>query len=105
MSDKLGIVTFEPENKSAFMGFGMSYNKDYSEETAREIDMEVKRIIDESYVKTKEILVKKKQVLIKLAKKLMEKEIIVEEELKCFLDNEKLEKDEKEGKADATKLN
>ena len=111
MSDKLGIVTFEPENKSAFMGFGVSYNKDYSEETAREIDIEVKRIIDESYVTTKEILEKKKQILIKLARKLMEKEVIDEEELKRFLDNEKLkkdekdEKDEKEGEADATRLN
>ncbi|MCP4266395.1 MAG: ATP-dependent metallopeptidase FtsH/Yme1/Tma family protein [Candidatus Brocadiaceae bacterium] len=105
MSEKLGIVTFEPENKSAFMGFGMSYNKDYSEETAREIDIEVKRIIDESYVTTKEILEKKKQILIRLAKKLMEKEVIDEDELKCFLDNEKLKNDEKEGKADATKLN
>jgi len=105
MSDKLGIVTFEPENKSAFMGFGVSYNKDYSEETAREIDIEVKRIIDETYVNTKEILEKKKRILIKLAKKLMEKEVINEEELKHFLDNEKLENDEKEGKTDATKLN
>jgi cell division protease FtsH len=105
MSDKLGIVTFEPENKSAFMGFGVSNNKDYSEETAREIDIEVKRIIDEAYLTTKELLAKKKQILIKLAKKLMEKEVINEEELKCFLDNEKLEKDEKDGKADATKLN
>ncbi|MHC4454508.1 MAG: ATP-dependent zinc metalloprotease FtsH, partial [Planctomycetota bacterium] len=105
MSDKLGIVTFEPENKSAYMGFGVSYNKNYSEETAREIDIEVKRIIDETYVNTKEILEKKKRILIKLAKKLMEKEIINEEELKHFLDNEKLENDEKEGKTDATKLN
>jgi len=105
MSEKLGLVTFEPENKSAFMGFGVSYNKDYSEETAREIDIEVKRIIDEVYVATKELLEKKKQILIELAKKLMEKEVIDEEELKCFLDNGKLKKDEKDGKTDATKLN
>jgi cell division protease FtsH len=105
MSEKLGLVTFEPENKSAFMGFGVSYNKDYSEETAREIDIEVKRIIDEVYVATKELLEKKKQILIELAKKLMEKEVIDEEELKCFLDNGKLKKDEKDGKTDATKPN
>ncbi len=102
MSDKLGIVTFEPENKSAFLGFGMNYSKDYSEETAREIDIEVKRIIDESYVATKKILGKKKQVLINLAKMLMEKEVIDEGELKCFLDNEK---QKKEGKADAAEHN
>ncbi len=54
---------------------------------------------------TRELLEKKKQMLIKLAKKLMEKEVINEEELKYFLDNGKLEEDEKEGKTDATKRN
>ena len=60
MSDKLGIVTFEPENKSAYLGFSMGGTKEYSEETAREIDVEVKRIIDETYTKTRKILEKQK---------------------------------------------
>ena len=99
MSDKMGIVTFEPENKSAFLGFGMGGNKEYSEETAREIDIEVKRIIDDTYIKTKEILENKKPMLIKLAKILMENEVIEEDELSKFLDNEK------EGKIDETNVN
>ncbi len=98
MSDKLGIVTFEPENKS-FLGYGMSTGKEYSEETAREIDIEVKKLIDDTYTKTKEILENKKPMLIKLAKILMENEVIEEEELRKFLD------DEKEGNIDETNGN
>ncbi|GAX60335.1 ATP-dependent metalloprotease FtsH [Candidatus Scalindua japonica] len=99
MSDKIGIVTFEPENKSAYLGFGMGGNKEYSEETARDIDIEVKRIIDDTYVKTKKILENKKPMLIRLAKILIENEVIEEDELKKFLDSEK------EGKTDETNVN
>lgn len=99
MSEKLGIVTFEPENKPAFLGFGMGYNKEYSEETAREIDIEVKKIIDDVYVKTREILEKQKPKLIKLSKMLMEKEVLEGEELKKVLN------DEIEEKPDAAKVN
>ena len=99
MSDKLGIVTFEPENKSAFMGWGMGSNKDYSEETARDIDIEVKKIIDDAYAKTREMLEKQKPMLIKLSKILMEKEVIEEEELKKILS------DGIEEKTDATRVN
>ena len=99
MSDKLGIVTFEPENKPAFLGWGMGSGKEYSEETAREIDIEVKKIIDDSYAKTRELLEKQKPLLIKLSKILMEKEVIDEEELKKILN------DEIEEKTDATRVN
>ena len=77
----------------------MSTGKEYSEETAREIDIEVKKIIDDTYTKAKEILENKKPMLIKLAKILMEKEVIEEEELRKFLD------DEKERKIDETNDN
>jgi len=99
MSDKLGIVTFEPENKSAFMGWGMGSNREYSEETARDIDIEVKKIIDDTYAKTREILEKQKPMLIKLSKILMEKEVIEEEELKKILN------DGIEERTDATRVN
>jgi cell division protease FtsH len=92
MSDKLGIVTFEPENKPAFLGWGMGSNREYSEETAREIDIEVKKIIDDVYVKTRELLEKQKPMLIKLSKMLMEKEVIEGEELRKILNDEVEEK-------------
>lgn len=99
MSDKLGIVTFELENKPAFMGWGMGSNREYSEETAREIDIEVKKIVDDVYAKTREMLEKQKPMLIKLSKILMEKEVIEEEELKKILN------DEIEERTDATRVN
>ena len=99
MSDKLGIVTFEPENKPAYLGWGMGSSKEYSEETAREIDIEVKKIIDDTYARTRELLEEQKPMLIKLSKILMEKEVIDEEELKKILN------DEIEEKADATRVN
>ncbi len=99
MSDKLGIVTFEPENKSAFMGWGMGSNREYSEETARDIDIEVKKIIDDTYAKTRGMLEKQKPMLIKLSKILMEKEVIEEEELKKILN------DGIEERTDATRVN
>ncbi len=100
MSEKLGIVTFEPENKSTFLGFGMSANKEYSEDTAREIDIEVKRIVDDTYAKTREILESRKPTLIKLAKVLIEKEVIEGDELNAFLDNEKKGETRDNGEAD-----
>ena len=99
MSDKLGIVTFEPENKPAYLGWGMGSSKEYSEETAREIDIEVKKIIDDVYATTRELLEEQKPMLIKLSKILMEKEVIDEEELKKILN------DEIEEKTDATRVN
>ncbi len=99
MSEKLGVITFEPENKPAFLGWGMGSNREYSEETAREIDMEVKKIIDDVYAKTREILEEQKPMLIKLSMILMEKEVIEGEELKKILNGEL------EEKTDATRVN
>ena len=77
----------------------MGSSKDYSEETARDIDIEVKKIIDDTYAKTREMLEKQKPMLIKLSKILMEKEVIEEEELKKILS------DGIEEKTDATRAN
>jgi hypothetical protein len=68
MSEKLGYVMFEGERKPLFLdmnpGFGA---KDYSEETAREIDNEVKRITDESYRKVKSMLTERRGLLERVA--------------------------------------
>jgi cell division protease FtsH len=86
MSEKLGYITFEGERKPLFLdinpGFGA---KDYSEETAREIDSEVKRIIDESYKKVKSMLVDRRALLERVAHTLLEKESIDGEELRSII--------------------
>ncbi|MBA5868263.1 MAG: ATP-dependent zinc metalloprotease FtsH [Nitrospira sp. CR1.3] len=88
MSDKLGTITLEREGQSQFIQMqGMPHEKgDYSEETAREIDCEVRRIIDEQYERVKRLLGERQQALIKGASLLLEREVITGAELKAILD-------------------
>ncbi|HEX4122342.1 MAG TPA: ATP-dependent zinc metalloprotease FtsH [Verrucomicrobiae bacterium] len=56
MSDKLGMVQYGNDHDQVFMGRDMVQRKDYSEFTAQEIDTEVKRIINESYDRSKKLI-------------------------------------------------
>ncbi len=87
MSEKLGHMTFEHNRKPLFLdiapGFGTS--KDYSEETAREIDNEVRDIVEHCYVKVKSTLTEKSGLLELVARTLLEKESIDGDELRTIL--------------------
>ncbi len=82
---KLGYVTFEKEKRPLFIQSPFPSSKDYSEETAKEIDEEVKRIIEETYARSKEILLQNKGKLKQLADLLLEKEVVDEQDLKKIL--------------------
>lgn len=99
MSKKLGYVTFEKNRKPLFLDITPSFGgRDYSEETAREIDNEIKSIIDESYEKTKKILSDNKELLEKVAQMLLEKESIDGDELRRLIKGEGSgEKEDKRG--------
>jgi len=87
MSDKLGTITLEQERQPQFVQIQMTQEKgDYSEETAREIDCEIRRIIDEQYERVKQLLAEKKTVLQQGAKMLLEREVISGAELKAILE-------------------
>ena len=61
MSEKLGTVTLERERQPQFIQIQPSQEKgDYSEETAQEIDFEIRRIIDEQYERVKRLLGEKR---------------------------------------------
>ena len=85
MSEKLGYVTFEKEKKPLFLPSSFFSSKEYSEETARQIDAEVKKIIDETYQRVKEILTSHKDKLEELARLLLEKEVVEEADLKKII--------------------
>ena len=86
MSEKLGLMTFERERKPLFLNFDPSPgSKDYSEETAREIDNEIRKIIDQSYITVKAVLTEKKEILERVAQILLEKESIDGEALRKIL--------------------
>ena len=85
MSEKLGYVTYEKEKRPLFLQSPFPSSREYSEETAKEIDEEVKHIIDEAYTRAKRILVQNEARLKKLANLLLEKEVVEEKDLKKVL--------------------
>jgi len=85
MSEKLGYVTFEKEKKPLFLPSSLLSSREYSEETAKQIDQEVKKIVDETYQRVKDILIAKKDQLGELARLLLEKEVVEEADLKKIL--------------------
>lgn len=85
MSEKLGYVTFEKEKKPLFLPSSLFPTRDYSEETAKQIDEEVKKIVDETYLRVKEMLMAKKDKMEELARLLLEKEVVEEADLKKIL--------------------
>ena len=86
MSERLGHITFEPERKPLFLEISPGAgSRDYSEATAREIDDEVRRIVEECYGKVKGILSEKKMLLQNVARVLLEKETIEGEELRALI--------------------
>ena len=87
MSDKLGLVAHRESRQQPFLGVPNG-EKLYSEDTARRIDGEVARIIDESYSRAKEVLVDRREVLEKVVEVLFEKEIMEGEELRHLLNGE-----------------
>jgi cell division protease FtsH len=86
MSQKLGYVTFEKEKQPLFLPSSMFPSREYSEDTAKQIDEEVKKIVDETYLRVKEILTAKKDKLGELARLLLEKEVVEEADLKKILE-------------------
>jgi len=82
MSETLGYVTFEKEKQPLFLPSSFLSSKEYSEDTARQIDAEVKKIIDETYDRVKGILTSQKDKLKELAQLLLEKEVVEEADLK-----------------------
>src|SRR5512136_2935387 len=85
MSEKLGYVTFEKVKRPLFLPSFFLISKEFGEDTARLIDAEVKKIIDETYQRVKEILTSKREKLDELARLLLEKEVVEEADLKKIL--------------------
>jgi len=89
MSDKLGNVTLGRRNGLVFLGRDMMEERNYSEETARLIDEEVKQIVDDCYVKAKDLLQENIEKLKILSNALLEKEVLDAGEVKRLLGIEK----------------
>ena len=80
MSDKLGAVVYKQGEELVFLGKEMSGEKSYSEATAFAIDQEISKLISSALKKTRELLTKKIDILTKVAKTLIEKEVLEQKE-------------------------
>jgi cell division protease FtsH len=86
MSEKLGQISFERDRQPLFLQTGqLSPPGNYSEETSREIDCEVRRIIDQQHSRVRSLLNSQQDILRKAATVLLGKETITGEELKAII--------------------
>ncbi len=86
-SESIGLICYEDDEDEVFIGKDMAKTRSYSEKIANEIDEEVKRIVNECYLRAKEILNEHIGVLHKCAALLIEKERITKEEFEALFEN------------------
>jgi cell division protease FtsH len=85
MSDELGLATFEKPQPPLFLNGAVAGERPYSEETARTIDREVRKLLADAHIRVRETLSEQRAVLETLAKSLIEKEVVDREALMALL--------------------
>jgi len=81
MSDELGPMSYAKEEDHIFLGREIAQHRDYSEETARKIDAEVDKLIENAYKRAGKILRDNLDILHALSDRLLEKETVMGKEL------------------------
>jgi cell division protease FtsH len=90
MSDKLGMIAYGDNSQEVFLGHSVTQSKNVSEETARQIDTEIKAVITRAYDKARRILSENVEELHRLATGLLEYETLSGDELRTVLRGEKV---------------
>ncbi|MBR1914975.1 MAG: ATP-dependent zinc metalloprotease FtsH [Alphaproteobacteria bacterium] len=92
MSDVLGPIQYVDNSNEVFLGRSVTQNQNMSEETAKLIDAEIKRLVTEAHDEALKILKTKKKDWEKLAKALIEFETLTGDEIKAVLKGEKIDR-------------
>jgi cell division protease FtsH len=100
MSDLLGHVALGGDHEQVFLGQELTQRRQYSETTAREVDEEIRRILDEAYNKARQILQDYRQGLDRVAQVLLEKEDIPGSKVIALLGLEQAEKAEEQAESE-----
>ena len=87
---RLGPLTFGKKEEQIFLGREIAQHRDFSEETARQIDLEVRRLIDEAYQSAHSIVESHADAMHRIAAALLERETIDAEEVKMLIDGKEL---------------
>jgi len=87
---RLGPLTFGKKEEQIFLGREIAQHRDFSEETARQIDLEVRRLIDEAYQSAHTIIEANQDPMHRIAAALLERETIDAEEVKMLIEGKTL---------------
>jgi len=82
MSDSLGAVTLERDTDGIFLGKRLAKEREYSEETARQVDLDIKGFVEKAHNTAKDIIKKNKTKLDEIANALLEREVLTGEEVR-----------------------
>jgi cell division protease FtsH len=84
MSDTIGPIHFGNDNDEVFLGRDFAHTRNYGEQVADQIDMEIKRIVENAYTQAQQIIETHIEILHKLADMLLEKERVSGEEVRAM---------------------
>jgi cell division protease FtsH len=87
---RLGPLTFGKKEEQIFLGREISQHRDFSEETARQIDLEVRRLIDEAYQSAHTIVETHADAMHRISAALLERETIDAEEVRMLIEGQEL---------------
>jgi cell division protease FtsH len=85
MTDALGLATFESPRQALFLNVPSMAQREYSEETARRIDDEIRNLFEAAHARVRQTLTAKREVLTSLAKLLIEREVVNRDDLTALL--------------------
>ena len=88
MSDKLGLICYGDDDDEVFIGRDLAHTRSYSEDVAKSIDEEIRRIISECHDQAKKIILEHEDVLHKCASLLLEKEKVHRDEFEALFTTE-----------------
>ena len=87
---ELGPLTFGKKEEQIFLGREIAQHRDYSEDTAIKIDQEVRKLVSNGYSTAKQIISDNRDTLEKIAKSLIEREVLDANEIKLLVDGKEL---------------
>ena len=97
MSDKMGPLTYGAKEEQVFLGKDMSSQKNFSDQTAKLIDQEVKTLVMDGYTRATDLLKNNRDVLEKMAQALLERETLDGQDVKDIIAGKDISDDEDSG--------
>jgi cell division protease FtsH len=86
----LGPLTFGKKEEQIFLGRELAQHRDFSEETAKQIDIEVRRFVSQGYETAKKVLENNRETLVRIAAALLDREVLDANELKLVIEGKPL---------------